>query len=66
MMQLSSVIADDLHLELLPAEHRLLDQHLAGRGGVEPAFDYLEKLLAIIGNAAAGAAKGEGGADDRR
>ena len=65
-MQLSSLIADDLHLVFLPAEHRLLDQHLAGRRGVEPALDDLQELLAVIGDAAAGAAKGEGRADDGR
>ena len=64
MMQLSSLVADDLHLVLLPAEHRFLDQHLAGRRGVEPALDDLQELLAVIGDAAAGAAEREGGADD--
>ena len=60
------LIADDLHLVFLPAEHRFLDQHLAGRRGVEAALDDLQELLAVIGDAAAGAAKGEGGADDGR
>ena len=58
------LVADDLHLVLLPAEHRLLDQHLTGGRGVEPALDDLEELLAVIGDAAAGAAQREGGADD--
>ena len=66
MMQLSVSVADDLHLELLPAEHRFLDQHLGGRRGVEAALDDLEELLAVVGDAAAGAAEREGGADDRR
>ena len=59
-------VADHLHLEFLPAEHRLLDQHLGGGRGVEPALDDLEELLAVIGDAAAGAAEGEGRPDDRR
>ena len=58
------VIAHHLHLVLFPAEHRFLDQHLGGRRGVEPAFDDLDELLAVIGDAAAGAAESEGGADD--
>ena len=51
------LVADDLHLVLLPAEHRFLDQHLGGRRGVEPALDDLQELLAVIGDAAAGAAR---------
>ena len=38
MMQLSRAVAHDLHLELLPAEHQFLDQHLADRRGVEAAL----------------------------
>ncbi len=60
------LVADDLHLELFPAEHRFLDQHLGGRRGVETALDDVEELLAVEGDAAAGAAEREGGADDRR
>ncbi len=60
------LVADDLHLVLLPAEHQFLDQHLAGRRGVEPALDDLQELLAVIGDAAAGAAEREGGPDDGR
>ena len=56
-------IAHDLHLELLPAEHRFLDQDRAdGRGAQAPLDDILE-LGAVIGDAAAGAAEGEGGPD---
>ena len=66
MMQLSCLVADDLHLVFLPAEHRFLDQHFGGRRGVEAALDDLEELLAVVGDAAAGAAEGEGRADDRR
>ena len=35
MMQLSAV-ADDLHLELLPADQRLLDQQFVGRRRSSP------------------------------
>ena len=54
------LVADHLHLELLPAEHALLDQHLGGRRGVEAALDDLGELLAVVGDAAAGAAEREG------
>src|ERR1700675_2745235 len=56
--------ARDQKRGLLPAEYRLLDQHLAGGRGIEPALNDLEKLLAVIGDAAAGAAEGERGTDD--
>ena len=66
MMQLSARVADDLHLIFLPAEHRFLDQHFGGRRGVEAALDDLEEFRAVVGDAAAGAAEREGGADDGR
>ena len=52
-------VADDLHLELLPAEHRLLDEDLVDRRQVESALDDLLELLAIVGNAAPRTAEGE-------
>ena len=58
------LVADDLHLELLPAEKALVDQDLGNGGGVEPGLADRQIILAVIGDAAAGAAKGEGGADD--
>ena len=58
------MVADHLHLELLPAQHRFLDQHLRGGGGVEAAGHDLLELVAVVGDAAAGAAHGEGRADD--
>ena len=60
MMQLSVLVAHHLHLEFLPAEHRLLEQHLAGGRGVEAAGHDLLELLAVVGDAAAGAAEREG------
>ena len=58
-------VADHLHLVLFPAEHGFLDQHFVGRRGVEAALDDVEKLFLVVGDAAAGAAHGEGGPDDR-
>ena len=60
------LVADHFHLEFLPADHRFLEQHFAGRGRVEPARDDLLELLAVVGDAAAAAAERERGADDRR
>ena len=59
MMQLSLRVAHDFHLELFPAEHRLLDQHLVGRRQLEAALDDLVELFAVVGDAAAGAAERE-------
>ena len=60
------VIADHLHLEFLPAEHALLDQHFGGGRSVDPALDDLDELGLVIGDAAAGAAHREARTDDRR
>jgi hypothetical protein len=43
----------------------LLDQHLAGRRGVDAALDDVDELVLVVGDAAAGAAHGERRADDR-
>ena len=59
-------VAHDLHLEFLPAEHRFLDQDLADGRGAQAALDDVLELVAVVGDAAAGAAEGEGGPDDRR
>ena len=56
-------VADDLHLVFLPAQHRLFDQDFGGRRQVQAARDDLVELLAVIGDAAAGAGQGEGRAD---
>ena len=58
------LVADHLHLEFLPAEHALLDQHFVGRRGVDAALDDLDELGLVVGDAAAGAAQREGRADD--
>ena len=58
-------VAHHLHLELFPPQHRFLDQDFVGGRGVDAALDDLDEFGLGIGDAAAGAAHGEGGADDR-
>ena len=58
-------VAHHLHLEFLPAEHALLDQHLVGRRSVDAELDDVDELVPGVGDAAAGAAQGEARADDR-
>jgi hypothetical protein len=66
MTQLSALVAHHLQLVLLPAEQALLDEHLVDHGWHRrPRRDELLELLAVVGDAAAGAAEREGGADDR-
>ncbi len=60
------VVAHHLHLEFFPADHRLLEQHLGGRRGVEPARHDVLELLAVVGDAAAAAAERERRADHDR
>ena len=59
------LVADNLHLEFLPAEHAFLDQNLARRRGVNSALYDLDVFRLVIGNAAAGPAHGEGRPYDR-
>ena len=58
-------VAHHLHLELFPAEHALLDQHLVGRRSVDAALDDLNQFASCVGDAPARAAHGEARADDR-
>ena len=58
-------VAHHLHLELLPSEHGFLDQDFVGGGGVDAALDDFDELRLGVGDAAAGAAHGEGRPDDR-
>ena len=60
------LVANDLHLVFLPAEHRFLDQHLVGGRGIDAALDDLDELGLVVGDAAAGAAEREGRPDDGR
>ena len=58
-------VAHDLELELVPAGHRLFEHHLAD--GAQPqAVLGPPQALAVVGDAAAGAAHGEGGPHDQR
>ena len=54
------VVAHHLELVLLPAEHAALDEHLVHRRELEPAPHDLLVLLAVVRDAAAGAAEREG------
>ncbi len=59
-------IPDNFHLVLFPADQGFVDQQFVGRRQVQTTgTDFLE-LVAVVGNTAAGAAHGEGGADDAR
>src|SRR3546814_6213730 len=42
-------VADDLHLIFLPAEERLLDQHLGGGRGIKPPGHDADEILLAIG-----------------
>ena len=53
-----------LHLELLPAQQRFLDQHFLDRRQVQPARDDDVELFLVVSNAAALPAEGERRADD--
>ena len=59
-------VAHDLELELVPAAHRLLDEHLPDRARGEPALHLVAQLGAGRDEAAAVAAEREGGTDDGR
>ena len=59
------VVADDLELELVPAAHRLLDQHLRDRALAQADLDLGAELLARRREAAAVAAERERGPHDR-
>ena len=58
-------VADHLELELVPAPHRLLDQHLADRALAQAALDLRAQLGRRGDEAAAVAAEREGRPDDR-
>ena len=60
------MIAHHLELEFLPPQHAALDQHLRRRRLVQAATHDLLELLAVVRDAASGAAEREGRADDRR
>ena len=64
--ELSLGIADDLELELLPAQDALLDQDLGDRGRGQAAGDRGLELVDVVDQATAGAAHGVGGAQHTR
>jgi len=55
-----------LVLQLLPAEHALLDEHLVDAGVDEPAANDRDEFLLVVSDAPSGAAEGVGGADEDR
>ena len=59
-------VAHHLELQLFPAQHRFLDQHLADQAGGDAARRDRAQLLHVVDQAAAGAAHGVGRADDHR
>ena len=59
-------VTHDLHLEFLPANQRLLDEHLGDRRQVEAVLDHFLELVPIVRDAAAGAAERVGRPDDER
>ncbi len=59
-------IADDLELELLPAEDRLLDEDLVDQGCLQAAGHDRLQLLHVVDKAAAGAAHRVGRTEDDR
>ena len=59
-------VAHDLELELVPADQRLLDEHLAHRALLQAALQEPREVVGRPGDAAAVAAEGEGRAQDER
>ena len=53
------VVPDDFHLELLPTEQRFIDQEFVCRREVQTPDTDVDKLFAVVGNAATAAAEGE-------
>ena len=62
----AGAVAHDLHLVLFPALDALLHQHLGYRGEVKALGNDELKLVFVVGDAAAGAAKRERRTDDHR
>ena len=57
-------VAHHLELELFPAERAFFDEHFVDRREVEAAFQDGDEVLAVVSDAAAGAAQGEAGPQD--
>ena len=59
-------VPDDFKLDFLPAGDALFNQHLGDGRKAQAVDGDIPKLLPVVGNAAAAAAQGKGGADDHR
>ena len=59
-------VAHQLELELLPAEDRLLEQHLGDRAGIQPGPGDPAQLTGVVGDARPQAAQGERGPHHQR
>src|SRR4030095_15826904 len=57
------LVAHDLELVFLPAQDRLLDQHLAGRADGQTGTSYPSKISFVVGEPGAHSAHGETGPD---
>ena len=57
-------VAHDLELVFLPAEDAFFDEALVDGREIEAAGEDFHQLFAVVGDAAAGAAEGEAGADE--
>ena len=58
------LVTHHFHLILFPAQQRLFNQQFLGGRGFQAALANGLKLFGVVGDAAAGAAQGEAGADD--
>src|SRR6058998_1334715 len=65
MTQLSA-LSHDFHLVFLPAEQGFFDEDFRDGREVHAALGEFVELLAVVSDAAAGAAEGEGRPDDER
>ncbi len=57
-------VAHNFHLKFFPTQQAFIHQNLVHRGSVHAGATEMDVVLAVIGHTAAGAAHGEGGADD--
>ena len=60
------LVADNFHLVLFPADQGFVDQQFVGGRQVQAAGTDFFEFVAVVGDTTAGAAHGEGGADDAR
>src|SRR5262249_34024440 len=60
------LVANDFHLELFPAEQTFIDEDLTDRRRIYPGTGNLLVFFAVVSDAAARAAEGEGRPDDCR